>query len=45
MHSVALTLGNIGILYHNRAEYSRVLEYLEKSLAIQKEIGFDQDIE
>ena len=39
MHSVALTLCNIGIVHANRDEYDKAVESLEKSLAIQKEIG------
>ena len=34
------TLNSIGNLHYNRAEYNRAAEHLEKSLAIQKEIGF-----
>ena len=36
------SLNSIGIVHYNRAEYNRTAEYLEKSLAIQKEIGLKE---
>ena len=36
------TLGNIGVVYYNKGEYDKAAEYLEKSIAIQKEIGLKE---
>ena len=42
MYSAALTLCNIGIVHVNRDEYDKAVGSLEKSLAIQKEIGLKE---
>ena len=34
------SLNSIGIVHHYKGEYNKAVEHLEKSLAIQKEIGF-----
>ncbi|MCW5886446.1 MAG: tetratricopeptide repeat protein, partial [Candidatus Kapabacteria bacterium] len=37
-NSVALNLGNIGIIYGSQSEYSKALEYFHKSLKINEEL-------
>jgi tetratricopeptide (TPR) repeat protein len=36
------SLYNIGNVYNSKGDYEKVLDYLEKSLAIQKEIGVNE---
>ncbi|MBL4593507.1 MAG: tetratricopeptide repeat protein [Flavobacteriales bacterium] len=38
-HGIAMTLNNIGLLYHNNKKYKKAQDYYSQSLIIKKEIA------